>query len=72
MNNVTEGNTNQKILFDNCITILISRVSSYNQIIDNIEISGSDAKIAPPKVLRLPISETATIMIAEMIVFTAK
>jgi len=56
-NNAKEGMTNQNILIDKSEISVKSFVSSYKKIKAMIEINGSEAKIAPQKLLALEISE---------------
>lgn len=69
INKIRDGITSQKILSDRLITFFTFLVSTYNQTIASIEVRGREA-ISPPRVeLRFAISETAMIMITEIIIF---
>ncbi len=61
-----EGKTAQKMPFDNSTTFSILLVSKYSQHNANTEVSGMEAKMAATHDTRLPISDIAAIIIAEM------
>ena len=70
INNASEGITSQKILVAKALTFVASFVSMYSQIIAITETKGIDARIAPIKVLRLAISEIATIRVVVTTIFS--
>jgi len=67
INNTKDGNTIQKMLCDNAATACVFLVLVYKKIMAKNEIKGIDAIIPPTNELRLAISETTTIKMAEMI-----
>lgn len=52
------------------LTLVVSFVSRYSQNMARTEIKGIEARIAPTMVLRLAISDIATISVAVMAIFT--
>ena len=58
-----DGAINQTILFENSTALLLLFVSTYIQVIANIDTKGIAAKMAPIKLLLLEISEINTIKI---------
>jgi len=70
MNNAKEGITSQKMSPDKLATAAVSLVSMYIKIKAMIEMKGSEAKIAPQKLLLLAISEIKVINTAELTSFT--
>ena len=65
MKNTSEGNTAQNIPHDKSMTFCESPVSRKSQIIARMEVKGSDARMAPIKVKRLPNSDTPAMINAE-------
>ena len=63
MKNVNEGITSHKIPFERSMTLEISLVSRYNQVMAKTDTKGIDAKIEPKNELCFAISETATMII---------
>ena len=65
----SEGRISQKTLVASVATLLVSFVSMYSQNIARTEIKGMEASTAPIRVLRLAISDMATISVAVMAIF---
>lgn len=61
INNTNDGKTSQKTLDDKALTLEISFVSTYSQIIASTDTSGTEASTAPIRVLHFDISDIATI-----------
>ena len=70
MKKTKEGSTSQKTLVVNALTLEISLVSIYNQIIASSDTTGTEATSAPIKELRLAISEISTIKIVVITILT--
>jgi hypothetical protein len=69
--NNNEGNTNQKTCSTNSAICTVGEPSIRIQTIANNVVNGKEANNAPIPVLRLAISDTATIISAEIMSFRA-
>src|SRR5512139_4328125 len=70
-NSSSEGNTSQKMPPASAATFCASPVSRYSQTKASTEVSGSEARAAAQKVLRLATSATATMISADSAILSA-
>ena len=66
MNSDKDGMTNQKMLFDSSMTLVVSFVSINSQMKARMDNNGSEARIPPIKLLAFDISDMITIRTADI------
>jgi len=66
MNSDKDGMTNQNILFDNSMTLLVSFVSINSQMKARMDNNGMEAKMPPIKLLAFDTSDMITIRTADI------
>ncbi len=69
MNKASDGNTSQKTLVANALTLSTSLVSIYSYNMASTETRGMDANMAPTRVLRLATSDITTTRIVVITIF---